>query len=107
MAIDLTVFSNNDDDAAASKVQVFLPPETGVLTVTAGCTAVGAGAGVNETYHAYLSCDLGSIPVNGSRTLQFTVSAAPSYITKRYGVFAYSETPDPFTGNNYAERTLP
>lgn len=107
VTIDLTVFSNNDDDANGSRVQVFLPPETGILTVPAGCTPMGAGTGVKGTYHAYLTCDLGSIPVNGTRTIQFTVSAPPSYITKRYGAFAYSETPDPFTGNNYAERTLP
>jgi hypothetical protein len=107
ISITLTVFSNNDDDANGAKVQVFLPPETAILTVPRGCTAVGAGTGLVGPYHAFLSCDLGSIFVNGSRTIQFTVTEAPSYIAKRYGAFAYSETPDPFTGNNYAERTLP
>ncbi|MFN0181486.1 MAG: hypothetical protein ACKVZ0_21970 [Gemmatimonadales bacterium] len=105
--VDLTVLSNNDDDAANARVQVFLPPESGILSVPPGCTPSTAGTGANGTYHAFLTCDLGSLPVNGSRTIQFAVSMPPSYIPKRYGVFAYSETPDPLTANNYAERSLP
>ncbi len=107
VTIDLTVFSNNDDDANGARVQVFLPPESGILSVPAGCKTSTGGTGANGTYHAFLICDLGDLPVNGSRNVQFAVSVPPSYIPKRYGVFAYSETPDPFTGNNFAERTLP
>ena len=107
VTIDLTVFSNNDDDANGTQVQVSLPPESGILSVPAGCKPSPAGTGANGTYHAFLTCDLGSLPVNGSRNIQFAMSVPPSYIPKRYGVFTYSETPDPFTGNNYAERTLP
>jgi hypothetical protein len=28
-------------------------------------------------------------------------------LPRRFGVFAYSATPDPTPGNNYAERTIP
>lgn len=107
VAIDVTVFSNNDDDAGRTRVLIFLPPESGILNVPAGCQPSPGGTGVNGTYHAFLSCDLGDLPVNGSRTISFTTSVPPAYIPKRYGVFAYSNTPDPGTGNNYAERTLP
>ena len=73
----------------------------------AGCQPSPGGTGVNGPYHAFLTCDLGDLPVDGSRTIQFTTSVPPAYIPKRYGVFAYSNAPDPYTGNNYAERALP
>jgi hypothetical protein len=36
-----------------------------------------------------------------------TTTLPPQGAPKRLGVFAYSDTPDPVPGNNYAERTLP
>ncbi len=107
VVLNLTVFSNNDDTAIASRVLVFLPPESQILTVPTGCMPSTAGTGSNGTWHAMLACDLGDLPVNGSRNIVFAASIPPAFILKRYGAFAYSETPDPFTPNNYAERTIP
>jgi len=38
-------------------------------------------------------------------TVATTLPTEPS--PKRFGVFTYSNTPDPASGNTYAERTIP
>jgi hypothetical protein len=55
---------------------------------------------------AAVECDLGSIPDRGIREVILTTTVPPDALMKRFGVFVYSNTPDPVPGNNYAERTI-
>jgi hypothetical protein len=56
---------------------------------------------------AAVSCELGVIPNRGFREVVLSTTVPTSTLPRRFGVFAYSGTPDPVPGNNYAERTIP
>ena len=106
LQIGVTVFSNNDDDAQAVRLLIFLPPESQALTLPSSCAA-GATNGTTGTANAYVTCRIGTLPVNGSQTIAITASAPPSYVVPRVGVFAWSDTSDPNTANNHAEAVAP
>jgi len=102
--VQVTVFSYHDDDAHGAMLRVFLPPETQATAMSAGCTAGGiAGSPI----HAYVTCSLGQMAVNATRVIMLTFSAPPSHVVARVGAFAWSDTSDPNTGNNYMERVAP
>jgi hypothetical protein len=56
---------------------------------------------------ATVSCELGPIADRGYREVRITTTLPPDDFSTRFGVFAWSGTPDPVPGNNYAERSVP
>jgi len=98
------IYSDNDDDARATRVEFLLPVGVGVLRVPARCEASSSAvAGL----HARVTCQLGDVEVRGRREVQVVTTAVGSGPTARFAVFVTSDTPDPAPANNYAERAVP
>jgi Domain of unknown function DUF11 len=101
--VNVTVLSNNDDDARNVKLLVFLPPESRVITMPASCVASQLSGPNLPTNAASVTCPLGDLTVNATQSVRITIARPPSHVVPRVGVFAYSDSPDPNTGNNHAE----
>jgi hypothetical protein len=95
-----------DKDAAIdSRVLILLPVGSGVAGLPSGCAAsphAASGAAGRATVH----CRVGTIPVRGLREVTIGTTIPRDGMPKRFGVFTYSDTPDPVPANNYAERTI-
>jgi hypothetical protein len=105
MTVRVVVFTENDDEARGAHLIVLLPPGVGIDRLTNGCTATIAPS-MLPSLRAAIECNLGSIPDRGLREVVVTTTLPPESMSKRFGVFTYSATPDPLPGNNYAERTI-
>lgn len=105
MTARVVVYTEKDDEARDSRLIVLLPLGVGVDKLGPGCTAA-AGPSMVPSLRAAVECDLGSIPDHGIREAVITTTMPSDAIPKRFGVFVYSNTPDPMPGNNYAERTI-
>lgn len=102
----IMVYSDNDDEARAARVEILVPVGVGIVRIAAGCTASAGPPGVS-LLRARVTCELGTVPVRGSREVFVMTTIPPAGIPKSFGAFAMSDTPDPKPGNNFAERTLP
>ena len=105
MTARVVVYTEKDDEARNSHLIVLLPLGVGIDKLGPGCSAA-AGPSMVPSLRAAVECDLGSIPDRGIREAVVTTTIPPDIIPKRFGVFVYSNTPDPAPGNNYAERTI-
>jgi hypothetical protein len=105
ITIRVVVYTEKDDEARDTHLIVLLPIGVGIDRLAAGCTAT-AGPSMLPSLRAAVECDLGSIPNRGIREAVVTTTVPPDVVTKRFGVFVYSSTPDPNPANNYAERTI-
>lgn len=105
MTARIVVYSEKDDEARDSHLIVLLPLGVGVDKLAPGCSA-NAGPAMIPSLRAAVECDLGSIPDRGIKEVVISTTLPPEVIPKRFGVFVYSNTPDPNPGNNYAERTI-
>ena len=116
-SLDVTILNGNliariilvsaaDDEARAAKVEVLMPVGVGIVRMGAGCTASAAPPGVSAL-RGRVTCELGNVPVGGSREVFVITTVPPTGVPKTFGVFAMSDTPDPHPGNNFLERTLP
>jgi hypothetical protein len=105
MTARVVVYSEKDDDARDARLIVLLPLGVGIERLAPGCAAT-PGPSMVPSLRATVECDLGSIPVHGLREVLVSTTLPPDALPKRFGVFAYSATPDPMPGNNYAERTI-
>ena len=101
----VVVYSEKDDEARDSRLIVLLPLGVGIDRLSSGCSAT-AGPSMVPSLRAAVECDLGSIPDKGVREAVISTTIPSDAVTKRFGVFVYSTTPDPAPGNNYAERTI-
>jgi len=101
----VVVYTEKDDEARDSRLIVLLPLGVGIDKLGPGCSAT-AGPSMVPSLRAAVQCDLGSIPDRGIREAVITTTIPPDVVPKRFGVFVYSNTPDPAPGNNYAERTI-
>ncbi len=106
MSVRVVVYAEHDDDAKDSRLLVLLPVGVGVERLGSGCAA-SAGPSMVPSLRATISCELGVIANRGFREVLISTTLPPEGMPKRFGVFAYSATPDPVPGNNYAERTIP
>jgi hypothetical protein len=97
------VFSFNDDDARNTTVRVLFPVAVKFVSSATGCVSSPA---MPDGTNAFAICDIGRLRVGESRTVQIvtTVPRIPR-ISKTFGAFAWSETPDPRPRNNYGEAT--
>jgi hypothetical protein len=106
MSVRVIVYTENDDEARDARLLILLPVAVGVERLGDGCAAT-AGPSMVPSLRATVACDLGPIANQGFREVLLSTTLPPDGKPKRFGVFAYSATPDPMPGNNYAERTLP
>ncbi len=102
----IVVYSDNDDEARAARVEILVPVGVGIVRLAVGCTASAGPPGVSAL-RARVTCELGTLPVRGSREVFVMTTMPPSGIPKTFGAFAMSDTPDPKPGNNFAEGALP
>ena len=106
ISIRIVVYTEHDDEARDARLLILLPVGVGVQRLVAGCSA-SAGPSMMPSLRATVTCELGSIADRGFHEVQLGITAPSSQAPTRLGVFAYSATPDPQPGNNYAERILP
>ena len=106
MSLRVVVYTENDDEARDAKVLILLPIAVGIEKLGPGCTAT-AGPSMMPSLRATVACDLGVIADRAFREVQLATTLPPDESPRRFGVFAYSATPDPKPGNNYAERIIP
>lgn len=102
----LVVYSDNDDEARAARVEILLPVGVGLVRMAEGCTASAGPPGVS-VLRARVTCELGTLTVRGSREVFVMTTMPPPGIPKVFGAFAMSDTPDPKPGNNFSEGALP
>ena len=106
ISVRVVVFTEHDDEARDARLLILLPVGVGVQRLVAGCTA-SASPSMMPSLRATVTCELGSIADGGFHEVLIGITAPSSPTPTRLGVFAYSATPDPRPGNNYAERILP
>lgn len=104
MSVRIVVYTENDDEARDARLLILLPVGVGIERLAAGCTA-SAGPSMVPSLRGTVLCDVGNISNGGFKEVTLTTTL-PSEPPKRIGAFAYSRTPDPEPGNNYAERTI-
>jgi hypothetical protein len=102
----LVVYSENDDEARAARVEILLPVGVGLVRMAEGCTASAGPPGMSAL-RARVTCELGTLPVRSSREVFVMTTMPPPGIPKSFGAFAMSDTPDPKPANNYLEKTQP
>jgi hypothetical protein len=106
ISVRVVIYTEHDDEARDVRLLVLLPVGVGLQRLAPGCAA-SAGPSMVPSLRATVTCRLGSIADRGLYEVLLTTTLPPKGAPKRLGVFAYSDTPDPVPGNNYAERTLP
>jgi hypothetical protein len=106
VSVRVVVYTENDDEARDAKVLILLPVAVGIEKLGPGCTAT-AGPAMMPSLRATVACDLGGIADRAFAEVQLATTLPPDQSPRRFGVFAYSATPDPRPGNNYAERMIP
>lgn len=101
----VVVFSENDDEARAARVEILVPVGVGIVRMAEGCTASAGPPGVS-VLRARVTCELGNVAVRASREVFVMTTIPPNGTGQTFGAFAMSDTPDPKPGNNFAEWTL-
>ena len=106
ISVRVVVYTEHDDEARDVRLLVLLPVGAGVQKLAEGCSA-SAGPSMVPSLRATVTCELGSIANRGYHEVVLSIAPPTASSPTRLGVFAYSGTPDPRPGNNYAERLLP
>lgn len=106
LSVRVVVYTEHDDEARDARLLILLPVGAGIQRLVAGCTA-SAGPSMMPSLRAMVTCELGSIADRGFHEVNLAITPPSAGAPSRLGVFAYSATPDPQPGNNYAERILP
>jgi hypothetical protein len=106
MRARVVIYTDRDDDARDARLVILLPVGVGIDRLATGCAA-SAGPTMVPALRAMVLCDMGQIPNHGFREVEITTTLPAESLSKRFGVFTYSSTPDPVPGNNYAERVIP
>ncbi|MBL8987232.1 MAG: hypothetical protein SFV24_01650 [Gemmatimonadales bacterium] len=104
LAIQVVVTSDHDDDARGVRLEVLLPVGVGLVAFPTDCRPSPSPV---ANLVGRITCDLGTIPVRGSRSVQLTATRPPAGGGRRISAFAASDTPDPDPSNNHAIRSLP
>lgn len=106
ISVRVVVYTEHDDEARDTRLLILLPVGAGLQKMVAGCTA-SAAPSMMPSLRATVTCELGSIANRGFHEVLVAITPPSNGSQSRLGVFAYSATPDPRPGNNYAERLLP
>ena len=104
--VRVVVYTEHDDEARDVRLLVLLPVGVGIQRMAAGCAASAAPLMV-PSLRATVTCELGSMTDRGLHEVNLSTTLPPVGPKRRLGVFAWSGTPDPVPGNNYAERAIP
>lgn len=105
MSVRIVVYTENDDEARDARLLILLPVGVGIERLAAGCSA-SAGPSMVPSLRGMVLCEVGNISNGGFKEVTLTTTLPSEPLPKRIGAFAYSRTPDPEPGNNYAERTI-
>lgn len=106
ISVRVVVYTEHNDEARDARLLILLPVGAGLQKMGAGCTASTAPS-MMPSLRATVTCELGSIADRGFHEVLVAITPPSIGSEARLGVFAYSATPDPRPGNNYAERVLP
>ena len=106
ISVRVVVYTEHDDEARDTRLLILLPVGAGVQKMVAGCTA-SAAPSMMPSLRATVTCELGSLADRAFHEVLVAITPPSNGSPSRVGVFAYSATPDPRPGNNYAERVLP
>lgn len=98
------VYSDHDDYARNTMLRILLPVGVTVTSQSQGCQA---SSPVGDGTQGVVTCNLGTLRVADSRTVQVTTSLPPRGVPKKCAAFASSDTPDPNPSNNFGEGRLP
>jgi hypothetical protein len=104
LIVHAVIATESDDEARAVRVEIMLPIGVGVLRVPPGCRPSPSPV---SALNARVTCELGDVPVRGSRDVSITTTARVASVPLRIAVFVASDTPDPQPANNFAEKALP
>jgi hypothetical protein len=104
VSVRVVVYTEHDAEARDAMLLILLPEGAGIQKLVSGCTA---SASAVSSPRATVTCELGSIADRGIHEVLVAITPPRSSTPSRLGVFAWSATPDPRPGNNYAERILP
>jgi hypothetical protein len=90
------------DDARVVRLEIMLPVGVGVVAMPPGCRSSPAPL---MSLAARVTCTLGDLHQRDVRTISVTTTDRPGARRPlRFAAFAFSDTPDPQPGNNFAER---
>jgi hypothetical protein len=106
ISVRVVVYTEHDDEARDVRLLVLLPVGVGIQRLAEGC-AGSASPPMVPSLRATVTCELGSMTDRKFHEVNLTTTLPPDGTRRRLGVFAYSGTPDPVPGNNYAERAIP
>jgi hypothetical protein len=106
ISVRVVVYTEHDDEARDVRLLILLPVGVGIQRLASGCTG-SVSPSMVPSLRATVTCELGSISDRKHHEVYLTTTLPPDGPQRRLGVFAYSGTPDPVPGNNYAERTIP
>jgi hypothetical protein len=104
VSVRVVVYTEHDAEARDAMLLILLPEGAGIQKLVSGCTG---SASLMSSRRATVTCELGSIADREFHEVLVAITPPRSSTPSRLGVFAYSATPDPHPGNNYAERILP
>ncbi len=93
-------------EAMAAKIEVLLPVGVGIVHLSAGCVAGPSAPGV-PSLRARVICTIGNLRPRDQREFSVTTTSPPPGASRRFGVMATSDTPDPKPGNNFIEKVIP
>jgi hypothetical protein len=106
LTVRVLVANENNDEAVDARLLIIIPVGAGIGRMPAACTA-GAGPTMVPSLRGVVQCVLGNVRARAISEITITTTVPPAGLAKRFGVFAYSSTPDPKPSNNYAERLIP
>jgi len=102
----IVVYNDNADEARAGRVEILVPVGVGIVRMATGCTASAGPPGIS-VLRARVTCELGTLAVQGNREVFVMTTIPPSGTPRAFGAFVMSDTPDPKPSNNFAEGALP
>lgn len=101
LVCQVTLYNEHDDAAQSPTVRILFPVGVRFVSSTTGCTPNPAPA---DATHAFAVCNVATMGVGDSRTVEVTTTVPPSFITdKTFGAFTWSLSPDPNPANNYKQ----
>ena len=106
ISVRVVVYTEHDDEARDVRLLILLPVGVGIQRLATGC-AGSVSPSMVPSLRATVTCELGSISDRKYHEVVLTTTLPPDGPQRQLGVFAYSGTPDPVPGNNYAERRIP
>lgn len=103
IAMRVTVTAERDE-ARAVRLEIMLPVGVGVLAVPPECRSSPTPV---MSLAARVTCTLGDLRARDARRISITTTDRPGTRQPlRFAAFAFSDTPDPDPGNNWASAVL-